>query len=144
MMTDETQECKCVIDCAGLHELVNTQSNNLKKPLIDALAAGEIGVPAIVWKEFKELYEDEAEELEPSVIYKIPMKKQYRVGAARIADRLNSGFSRGPYDSETDLYTAAIASLQDYPLITSAAQAPYYDRMGCEVLDLAGWADQFG
>lgn len=142
-MTDETQVCKCVIDCAGLHEIAKTRSNNLKRPLIDALGSGEIGVPAVVWKEFKELYEDEAEELEPSVIYKIPMKKQYRMGAARIADRLNSGFSRGPYDSETDLYTAAIASLEDYPLITSADQAPYYDGMDCEVIDLAGWADKF-
>ncbi|WP_314959016.1 hypothetical protein [Bradyrhizobium cosmicum] len=116
----------------------------MKKPLIDALGSGEIGVPAVVWKEFKELYEDEAEELEPSVVFKIPMKKQYRSGAARIADKLNSGFSRGPYDSETDLYTAAIASLEDYPLITSSGQAPYYDGMGCKVLDLAGWADEFG
>lgn len=143
-MTDETHECKCVIDCAGLHEIAITRSNNLKKPLIDALGSGEIGVPAVVWKEFKELYEDEAEELEPSVIFKIPMKKQYRVGAARIADKLNSGFSRGPYDSETDLYTAAIASLEDYPLITSSAQTPHYKGMGCKVLDLAGWADEFG
>lgn len=136
--------CSCVVDCAGLHEIGSTKSDNLKSLYLDRLKKGNIGVPAIVWREYKELYEEEALIIEPSVAHKINMKRAYRVGAARIADKMNSGFSRGPYDSETDLYTAAIASIEGYKLLTSSSQVNEYDGMDCDVIDLISWAEDQG
>jgi len=145
-MTDESsfRECLCVLDCAGLHEIATTASNNLKALYLDRLSCGEIGVPVCVWKEFKDLYEEEAAEIEDYVVRRINMKKSYHTGAARIADLLNSGFSRGSYDSETDLYTASIASIEELVVLTAASQLGYYAGIDCEVSDLGTWAEQQG
>jgi len=140
-MSDDLLGCSCVVDCSGLHEIARTNSDNLKSLYLDHLRKGVIAVPACVWKEFKELYDDEADALEPYISIKIKLKKAYLVGAARIADRLNSGFSRGPYDSLTDLYTASIATVEQYRLLTSSSQLKYYKAMDYEVSDLATWAD---
>jgi len=143
-MADDSAVCSCIVDCAGLHEIASVKSNNLKQLFFDRLSSGVIAVPAIVLKEFRELYEEEAEVLEPYIAKKIVMKREYHAGAARIADSLNSGFSRGPYDGETDLYTASIASLEGYVVLTSASQAGYYDGMDCEVSDVMSWVEQQG
>jgi hypothetical protein len=143
-MSGDESACDCVIDCAGLHEIASTRSDNLKRLFFDRLSSGRIAVPALVWREFKELYEEEADEIEPHVATKITMKRAYHAGAARIADNRNSGFSRGPYDSESDLYTASIASLEGYVVLTSASQVRHYDGMDCEVSDLTNWAEQQG
>jgi hypothetical protein len=145
-MNDDTPTagCSCVVDCAGLHEIGSTKSNNLKTLYLDNLKSGNIGVPAIVWHEYKELYEEEAVEIEPFVSRKIRITRKYQVGAARIADQKNSGFSRGPYDGESDLYTAAIASIEDYILLTTTDQLREYDGMDCNVSDLSSWADDHG
>ena len=143
-MTDgsSSEECLCVVDCAGLHEIATTNSNNLKALYLNLLSSGKVGVPSCVWNEFKDLYEDEAAEIEGYVAHKINMKRSYHAGAARIADQLNSGFSRGSYDSETDLYTASIASIEDMVVLTSTSQLSYYDGMDCEVSDLGSWLEQ--
>jgi hypothetical protein len=133
--------CLCVVDCAGLYEIATTTSNNLKSLYLDRLSSGEIGVPSCVWNEFRELYEEEAAEIEGFVARKISMKRSYHTGAARIADKLNSGFSRGSYDSRTDLYTASIASIEGLVVLTSASQQSYYDDMDCEVSELGTWAE---
>jgi len=141
-MTEEAlQECLCVVDCAGLHRIA-TASGNLKAVCLERLASGEFGVPSCVWNEFKELYEEEAEQLANHVSRKISMKRSYHTGAARIADQLNSGFSRGSYDSETDLYTASIATIEELVVLTAVSQLSYYKDMECEVLDLESWAEQ--
>jgi hypothetical protein len=142
-MSDEPQACSCVVDCSGLHDIASTKSNNLKSLYLDQLKKGIIAVPACVWKEFQELYDNEASELAPYVTVKINMKRSYYVGAARIVDKLNSGFSRGAYNSQSDLYTASIASIDEYRVLTSSSQLKYYNGMECEVTDLVTWADQF-
>ena len=46
-----------------------------------------------------------------------------------------------PVDGDTDLYTAAIASVEDYTIVTTTERAGEYDGMECEVTDLATWVD---
>lgn len=139
-MTDESSECSCVIDTSGLYDIA-TASGNLRTVLLDHLKKGVIAVPSCAWQEFEELYEEEAAEIKPYVTAKIIMKKAYYVGAARLADKLNSGFSRGAYDNHTELYTASIAITNSYRILTSAVQVTEYDGMDCEVSDLETWAE---
>jgi hypothetical protein len=139
---DDAPECSCVIDCSGLYEIAATRSDNLKSLYLDHLKKGIIAVPACVWREFQKLYDEEAAALAPYVTIKINMKRAYYVGAATITEKLNAGFSRGAYDSHTDLYTASIASIEGYLVLTSSSQSSYYTGMDCEVLDLAAWAEQ--
>jgi hypothetical protein len=141
-MTEAEPECSCVIDTSGLHELANT-SGNLKTILLDRLKNGVIAVPTCVWQEFNELYEDEAAQLTPYVAIKINMSRAVYVGAARIADRLNSGFPRGAYNNHSDLYTASIASSKGYRVLTASIQVREYAEMECSVSDLATWVAEF-
>jgi hypothetical protein len=92
MMSDDPPGCSCVVDCSGLHEIASIKSDNLKSLYLDQLKQGTIAVAACVWKEFQDLYDDEASGLAPYVTVKINLKRAYYVGAARIADKLNSGF----------------------------------------------------
>ena len=80
-------------------------------------------------------------DIEVHVARKITMRKSYQMGAARIADQLNSGFSRGAYDSKTDLYTASIASIESLVLLTTTSQLKFYKTTECDVLDLESWAE---
>ncbi|MDA9473275.1 hypothetical protein XI03_01705 [Bradyrhizobium sp. CCBAU 65884] len=137
-MSDEDQQCLCIVDTDGLHAIA-TASGNLKTVLTDMLSTGEIGVPAIALKEFRKLFEDEATELEPFISKKIAMKKAFYVGAARIAERLNSGFSRGAHDENVELYVGAIAVTSGCTIVTSASQAAIYSNMGCEASELSSW-----
>lgn len=101
-MSDDVADCTCVTDTHGLHAIA-TASANLKPILLEKLKDGTIGVLAVALREFSELYEDEATELKPYITTKITMTRAVRSGAARIADKLNSGFSRGPYDEHVEL-----------------------------------------
>jgi len=132
--------CQCIIDCAGLHE-VACMSGNLKATFLDHLKKGVIGVPASVWQEFQEIYEDEAPSIAPHIGFKIIMKRAYNVGAASIADKVNSRFSQSPYDRQADLYAASICSIEDYTLLTSKTQVSDYLKMDCcMVSELVEWA----
>jgi hypothetical protein len=137
-LTDGEAECLCIADTDGLHSIA-TASGNLKTTLLDYLEKGVIAVPACAWKEFEELYEDEAEELKPFVTTRIIMKRAFYVGAARIADKLNSGFPRGAHDDNVELLTASIASNKSCRILTSPAQVTIYEKMDCEASDLANW-----
>lgn len=142
-MTEDGSECSAVIDTQGLHELAMA-SGNLKTILLDQLKKGVIAVPTCAWQEFELLYEEEAAELATYVTNKIIMSKTVYVGAARIADNLNSGFSRGAYDNHTELYTASIAYHNGYRVLTATAQVSGYDGMDCEVTDLTTWVEELG
>jgi hypothetical protein len=111
---------------------------------LDQLKAGIIGVPSRVLKEFRELYEGEAAELEPHITKTIDLKRTYHAAAARIVDKKHSGFPRRPYDGDTDLYTAAIASVESYTVLTVVGQVSDYDGMECEVMDLTTWVESLG
>jgi hypothetical protein len=137
-MSDGDAECLCVADTDGLHSIA-TASGNLKTVLLDHLKSGIIGVPACAWKEFEELYPNEAVTLRPFVSTRITMKRAYYMGAARIADQLNSGFPRGAYDDSVELFTAAIAFARNCRIVTSMAQATIYTSMACEASDLETW-----
>jgi rRNA-processing protein FCF1 len=134
----EAEQCSCVIDTGGLHELANA-SGNLRTILLDHLKKGIIAVPTCVWQEFNELYEDEAAQLSAYVGNKIIMSKAVYVGAARIADKLNSGFPGGAYDNHSDLYAASIAINKGYRVLTTSIQVKEYTEMECEASDLATW-----
>jgi hypothetical protein len=137
-MTEANSKCLYLIDCSGLHELANTKSNSLKTLCIDFLSKGIISVPACVWQEFEELFEDEAAQLAPSVLHKVKMKKKYFVGAAWIADKSNPGFPLSPYDNYGDWYAASICSIEGYTLLTASSQLRRYEKMDCcKVADLA-------
>lgn len=140
-MSEDGPKCSSVIDTSGLHELAMA-SGNLKTILLDQLKQGIIAVPTCVWQEFEVLYEDEAANIAPYVTQKIIMKKAIYVGAARIADKLNSGFSRGAYDNHTELYTASIASNNGFCVLTASAQVREYNGMDCEVTDLVTWVEE--
>jgi hypothetical protein len=137
MMCEADAPCCCIVDCAGLHEIATTQSNSIKTICIDLLSKGIIGVPACVWHEFEELYEDEAATLAPFVKHKVRMQKNYRIGAAAIADKLNSGFSLSPYDEKTDWYAASICTIEGYTLLTIAQLMNQYQRMGCKIQEVS-------
>jgi hypothetical protein len=70
------------------------------------------------------------------------MKRAYYVGAARIADKLNSGFPRGSHDNNVELWTASIASTNDYCTLTSNAQIGIYQDMNCLASDIESWVEQ--
>ena len=141
-MSDSKAECQCVIDCSGLHEIAAIQSSNLKTLLLGQLKDGVIAVPSTVWSELRLLYEDDANTLENFVTTKITMKKKYLAGAARIADKLNSGFSRGPYDNSTDLHAASIAEIKGIYLLTSSSQLQYYKNINCDALEVTEWVSK--
>jgi hypothetical protein len=119
-------------------------SGNLKTIILDQLESGIIAVPSCAWQEFQALYEDEAADIAPYVTAKIIMNRTIYIGAARIADKLNSGFSRGPYDNHTELYTASIAYQSNYRVLTATAQVNEYEGMDCEVTDLTSWVEELG
>jgi hypothetical protein len=136
-------KCQCAIDCAGLHEIAR-MTGNLKAVFLDHLSTGLIGVPACVWQEFQDIYEDDAPEIGPHIAVKINMKKTYHVGAASIADKMNSRFTLGPYDRQADLYTASICSIEKYTLLTSKIQIADYQKMNCcAVSELIEWATEY-
>lgn len=137
-MSDDAADCTCVTDTSGLHAIA-TASANLKLAFIEKLKSGEMAVLTCAFNEFAELYPEEAEELGPHIATKINMGKAVYSGAARIADKLNSGFSRGPYDEHTELYTAAVATNKQLRIVTAAAQVTEYDGMDCDVIDLEGF-----
>jgi hypothetical protein len=142
-MSDEAVDCICVTDTHGLHAIASA-SANLKPILLEKLKDGRIGVLACAMREFTDLYKEEAEELEPYISTKISMTRAIRNGAARIADKLNSGFSRGPYDEHIELYTASTATSKGYRVLTAADQVQEYDGMDCDVVDLETWVDELG
>lgn len=99
-----------------------------------------MAVPSIAWKEFQDLYEDEAGVLEPHITKKVSLGKKYHLGAASIAEGLNSGFPRGAYDQNGDLYTASIAMVEGYQVVTASSQVTAYKTMKCVAVDVASWA----
>ncbi|WP_139020700.1 hypothetical protein [Bradyrhizobium sp. ORS 285] len=135
-------EFLCVADTDGLY-CIAAASGNLKTVLLDHLKSGHIGVPACAWKEFEDLYPDKAEALKPFVSVRITMKRAYYAGAARIADRLNSGFPRGAYDDSVELFTASIAFSKNCPIVTSPAQVSVYKSMTCKASDLETWVVEY-
>jgi hypothetical protein len=108
----------------------------LKPAFLEKLKSGEMAVLVCAFNEFSELYPEEAQELAPHIANKISMGKAVYTGAARIADKLNSGFARGPYDAHIELYTAAAATNKGLRIVTAAAQVREYDGMDCDVIDL--------
>jgi hypothetical protein len=127
-----------IIDCHGLREIVKTKSNSLRSLCLGFLEQGIIAVPTCVWDEFKDAYDDEAESIANSIAKKISMNKRYNAGAARVADRLNSGFSASAADSTTDFFAASIAMTDGFTLITTSDQVPFYNKVKtCKTIDIA-------
>lgn len=125
--------------------LKTSTSNSLKSLFIERLEAGEIAVPAVVWQEYEELFDDEAEVVAPHVKTKINLHKKYQIAAAAIADKTNSQFSRGAYDRQTDIYAASICMVENYTLLTTPEQASYFKKWDCcSVSDLPAWAKAQG
>jgi hypothetical protein len=57
--------------------------------------------------------------------------------AASLAHKLNSGFALSPYDPKTDLYAAAICSIEGHTLVTTAFQKKVYKGVSeFDVIDL--------
>lgn len=136
-MADDSQ-CSCVVDTSGLLAIART-SGNMQTVLLEKLQNGSIGVPSCAWKEFGELYEEEAALLAPHIAHKIIMKKATYVGAARLAEKLNSGFPRGAYDNHIELYTASISLNAGFRVLTSEDQVSQYAKMKCDVIDIETW-----
>ena len=138
-MSSALNGCTHVVDTHGLLEIAALNTNE-KTTLKAALKAGAIAVPAIVWKEFEELYEDEAADLKPHISAKISMKGAYQIGAASIADKINSTLIYSPYDSHADLCTAAICQIEGRTLLTNDEQLAVYAKMKCrKVESVGGW-----
>lgn len=140
-MSSPAVECSCIADTDGLHRIANA-SGNLKGVLTAHLKSGLIAVPTCAWREFEKLYEEEAAALKPFVASKIAMKKAYYIGAARIADKLDSGFPRGSYDDNVELITASVAITNGYRILTSVAQVEIYKKMDCECSELETWVEE--
>jgi hypothetical protein len=130
--------CSCVVDTSGLHAIANA-SANLKAALIAKLEDGTIGVPSWAWQELQDLYEDEAASLSAHVTKRLQFSPQINVRAARIAEVLNLGFSRGAYDNHVELFCASIALNKDYIVLTSEDNIAAYAGMGCDTQNLEDW-----
>src|ERR1700693_710194 len=101
-MAKETKpDCSCVIDTSGLHAIANA-SGNLKAALLAKLEDGTIGVPSWTWQEFQTAFDDEAETIAPHITKRLQFSPQINVRAARIAEGLDLGFSRGAYDNHVE------------------------------------------
>jgi hypothetical protein len=138
MMSEEAPN-SCVVDTFGLHDIASAKSNNVKAVLFEHLESGVLAVPALSIQEHKELYEQEAAEIAPHIKAKIILKKAHHLGAAHIADKLNSGFSGGPYDTQNDLYVGAIVINRKSRVLTATSQITRYESMGCVAIDLETW-----
>jgi hypothetical protein len=142
-MIDDNPTCSCVIDTGGLHDVASA-TGNLKTVALNQLKNGAIAVPSWAWQELKEAYPEEADELSPYVTKRLVMKQSISVGAARIAERKNSGFSNGPYDNHINLFTAALATNGGYRVITAESELSTYEEMGCEACDVETWVTELG
>jgi hypothetical protein len=140
-MSDDATPCSCVIDTGGLHDIANA-TGNLKTVALNQLKNGSIAVPSWAWQELKQAYPEEADQLLPYVTNRVIMKQSITVGAARIAEKLNSGFSKGPYDNHTGLFTAAVATNNGYRVITAEYELKSYEDMGCDACDLETWVSE--
>lgn len=142
-MTDQAEDCLYLIDSNGLREIAFTRSNRLKAHCLDLLQKGVIAVPVCVWDEFEDAYDDEAAQISASISKKIATNKKYNAGAARIADKLNSGFSFNPYDRSTDLFTASIALSEGYTVITAETTLGFYSKLkACKAINITELALQ--
>src|SRR5690348_834112 len=100
-------DCSCVIDTSGLHAIANA-SANLKAALLAKLEDGTIGVPSWTWQEFQSVFDAEAVAIAPHITKRLQFSPQVNARAARIAEGLNLGFSRGAYDNHVELFCASI------------------------------------
>ena len=138
-MSSGLDGCSHIVDTRGLLAIADMGTNE-KAAFKAALKDGSIAVPSVVWREFEDLYEEEAAELEPYITKKIRIKPAYNVGAASIADSAGTMLTQGPYDSHADLFTASICQIEGRTLLTSEDQAPYYKKLQCcSVIDLDDW-----
>jgi hypothetical protein len=133
-------DCSCVIDTSGLHAIANA-SGNLKATLLAKLEDSTIGVPSWAWQEFQNIYDDEASAIAPHITKRLQFSPQINVRAARIAEEINLGFSRGAYDNHVELFCASIALNKGYTVLTSADNLDAYAAMGCDVQDLETWIE---
>jgi hypothetical protein len=141
-MSESGLACSCLADTHGLLEVAMQTSGNLKTSLLDQISSGVIGVPAMVWQEFNDLYPDEANALEQYVSAAVTIgmrKRAYTAKAGSIAEKLNSGFASGPYDSGIEIQVAAIASVEKLPVLTNTSQLAQYKKMACGAIDLEDW-----
>lgn len=137
-MNDDSPTCSCVVDTGGLHDIASA-TGNLKTIALDKLKQGVIAVPSWVLQELREAYPEDADEIESYVAKRITMKQSISVRAARIAEKLDTGFSKGPYDNHTGLFTAAVATNNSYRVITTESDLDTYQNMGCDACDLKTW-----
>jgi hypothetical protein len=138
-MSEGLDGCSHVIDTHGLHAIAALKGNS-KATFKAALKSGEIAVPAMVWKEFQELYEDEAADLAPFVTTKLRMKTAYHIGAASIEEGSGVRFLQSSYDTHADLCTAAICQIEGRTLLTSELQLTYYEKLNCcSTTDTGEW-----
>ncbi len=138
-MAKETKpDCSCVIDTSGLHAIA-IASGNLRAALLAKLDDGTIAVPSWTWQEFQTVFDDEATIIAPHVTKRLQFSPQVNARAARIAEGLNLGFSRGAYDNHVELFCASIAVNKGYKVLTSIDNLGAYNSMGCEVQDLETW-----
>jgi hypothetical protein len=141
MMAKEAKpDCSCVIDTSGLHAIANA-TGNLKAALLAKLEDGTIGVPSWTCQEFQTVFDDEAATIAPHITKRLQFSQQINVRAARIAEGLNLGFSRGAYDNHVELFCASIALNKGYMVLTSHDNLDVYDAMDCEVRDLETWIE---
>jgi hypothetical protein len=133
-------DCSCVIDTSGLHAIA-IASGNLKAALLAKLEDGTIGVPSWTWQEFQTAFDDEAMIIAPHITKRLQFSPQVNARAARIAEGLNLGFSRGAYDNHVELFCASIAVNKGYKLLTSIENLDAYNSMGCDVQDLESWIE---
>lgn len=133
-------DCSCVIDTSGLHAIA-IASGNLKATLLSKLEDGTIGVPSWTWQEFQTAFDDEAATIAQHITKRLQYSPQVNLRAARIAESLNLGFSRGAYDTHVELFCASIALNKGYKVLTSNDNLDVYNAMNCDVQDLETWIE---
>lgn len=136
-MTEEGV-CECILDTAALNQ-ISKLSGNLRGACLNKMKKGQARLAALTWREYKRAYEDDVAIFDGAISNSIHLRENYKIMAASIADGMNSALSRGAHDDNVVLYTAAIAAVHDWQVVTSDAQKAAYKGMGVTVMTVEEW-----
>jgi hypothetical protein len=126
-----------IIDCHGLEYISHTRNNMIRAKVYHLLETGILAIPQAVWDEFREIYEDEADDLGHHIKQKIRSKPKHRAMAGAIASKANSGFRPEPY-SDSDWIAIAVAETESCILVTVPQNTEFYANLAGDIVIAIG------
>lgn len=111
-------------------------TGNVLGIVLAGVMTGTIMVYGRVWKEFCDVYSDEAETLAAHEFDRCRVTKEHRLAASALVAKADDSFApKGPYDDGVELCVAGIASCSGGTIITDERRKPSYQAIdGLSVL----------